>query len=91
MADMEEKPRMEDFEIVMLKPKVSAAEAKPDDFERLAVTAADPLSALLSDAGQAKVKEGYLVLFAAKPGMLTDPEIQARARASSTSEDRSKL
>lgn len=94
MPDMYDKPRMEDFEAVMLPKNISVMEAKPEDFVRVAISASDPLSAILSDAVQAKSKEGggFIALFAAKPGMLTDPEMQARSRAAASHDvDRSKL
>lgn len=82
--------RKEYFEVVLTKPGKSSLEAAPEDFERIGVEAKDPLSAQMSDEIQAKKAEGYTVLFAAKPGVLTDPEIHARSRASSTTFDRTK-
>lgn len=83
--------RKEAFEYVCLKPGKSALTAEPGDFERVFVEATDPLQALMSDEVQAKRKEGYSTLFAAKPGVMTDPEIQARARVSSIRWDKTKL
>lgn len=82
--------RNEYFEVVLVKPGKNALEAAPEDFERLGVTAKDPLSAQMADEVRAKAAEGYAVLFAAKPGVLTDPEIHARSRATSTTFDRTK-
>jgi hypothetical protein len=73
-----EMKRTELFDIVMLKEGVSEFEAKTTDFKRVPVEARDPLQAQMSEA-VAKEK-GYRVLFAAKPGVLTDPEIMARRR-----------
>lgn len=82
--------RLEHFDVVMLKPGKSQMDCTPADFERLPVEARDPLSAQMSEVIREKAKEGYTVLFAAKPGQLTDPEMHARSRASETVFDRSK-
>jgi hypothetical protein len=71
--------RSEPFEVVMLKLGVSEVAAKPEDFRRVPIEATDPLQAMQSDA-VAKT-EGYRPLFAARPGVLTDPEVHARRRA----------
>lgn len=68
----------EQFEVVMLRNSVSDAHALPGDFKRIEVTATDPLAAQMSDLVRAET--GYTVLFAAKPGVMTDPEIHARRR-----------
>lgn len=70
--------RQEDFEVVLIKEGVSDLDAKPDDFKRVPVSASSPLQAEMDD--KCKVK-GYRTMFTAKPGVLTDPEIQARRRA----------
>lgn len=81
---------MEDFEIVLLKDGVNPLSAKTTDFKRIKVTAPDPLSAQMSDAVMAE--KGYKALFAAKPGVMTDPELQARHRELDASTiDRTKI
>jgi hypothetical protein len=78
---MDEPSRKEAFEVVMLKNGAHDLTAKPEDFRRVPVTATDPLQALQSDEVAEAKKDGYYSLFAAKPGVLTDPEIHARARS----------
>lgn len=80
---------LEDFEVVLIKDGVSDLSAKPDDFARVAVQAENPIAAQMRDEAK---KKGFRVLFAAKPGVMTDPEIQARRRAMEGPPiDRSKL
>jgi hypothetical protein len=82
--------RKEMFEVVCCKEGVNTLEAKPEDFKRIAVEAADPLAAQLSDSVREAAK-GYQIMFAAKPGIMTDPEVSARVRQMSPSFDRSKM
>lgn len=75
----------ESFEVVLIKRNISSLTAKPGDFKRIPVVATDPLAAQMSDE-VIKEKE-WLPLFAAPPGVLTDPEIQARQRELSAEVD----
>ncbi len=80
----------ENFEVVLLKKGVSSLTASPDDFKRVAVEASSPLAAHLDDSVLAE--KDYVVLFTAKPGVATEPEIMARRRVMEGSPiDRSKL
>ena len=72
-----EKPRNENFEVVLIKLTASEFTAKPEDFKRVPVDAADPIQALHTP--EANVK-GYRVMWATPPGVLTEPEIMARRR-----------
>jgi len=83
--------RKEAFEVLLVKPGKNVVSAAMDDFERIPVTAADPLAAQLDAAVMAKRQEGYTFLFVAQPGVMTDPEIQARARAHAVAFDRTKV
>lgn len=78
MSDESYPTHTEMFDVVMLKKGISQLTAKPEDFKRVKVTAPDPLSAQMHD--DVLKESGYLALFAAKPDVLTDPEIQASRR-----------
>ena len=77
----EQGTRKEAFDVVMLKNGSHSETATVEDFRRVSVTASDPLQAQMSDEVEAARKDGYYVLFAAKPGVLTDPEVHARRRS----------
>jgi hypothetical protein len=79
---------LENFEVVLIKKGVSDLSAKPEDFKRVPVQASNPLQAQTKDEAQV---DGYHVLFAAKPGVLTDPEIMANRRAIDPPTDPTKL
>ena len=76
----------EQFEVVMLRLGVSPLTALPGDFKRVPIVATDPLAAQLSD--EVRKETGYITLFAAKPGVLTDPEVHARRREMDDTPDR---
>jgi hypothetical protein len=72
-------PREQTFEVVCLKKDVSDGAALPEHFKRITVRADSPYKAQM-DPEVAKQSEGYRVLYAALPGVLTDMEILARQR-----------
>lgn len=81
---------VEQFEVVLLKDGASEFTAKADDFKRVAVDAIDPLAAMLSE--QVGATKGFHALSATKPGVLTDPEVNARRRdLEGPAVDRSKI
>jgi hypothetical protein len=85
------KPRLEHFEVVCIKDGASVLTATPEDFKRIPVDAEDPLAAQMNDEVR-KQAEGHVILFAAKPGIMTDPEVMARSRSFDSNQvDRSKL
>jgi len=69
---------LEDFEVVMLKKGVSELTAGEDDFLRVPVQADQPIAALMKD--EVQNHKTHRPLFAARPGVMTDPEIMARRR-----------
>jgi hypothetical protein len=69
----------ETFEVVLLKKGVSSLTAEPGDFKRIAIEAAAPGIALLDDKIMAEM-DAFVPLFAAPPGVMTEPEIHARRR-----------
>lgn len=78
------------FDVVCLKKGMNELDAKPEDFRRYTVPAADPLEARTEGQKLAE-KDGFDVLHAVPPGHLSDTEQQARSRASVTMTDRSKI
>ena len=74
-----EKPRTEPFDIVMLKRTANELMAKPGDFKRLAVTAADSISARWLPEVVALEKE-YRCIGAVPPGFRTEAEAMAQQR-----------
>lgn len=84
------KPQEQMFDVVCLKAGVNVLTAAPDDFKRIAVQAPDPLAAQMHDDVR-KSADGFTILFSAPPGVMTDPEIQARVRVMSPMTDRSKI
>ena len=73
--------RLEHFEVVMMKSGGPGAHAaKPEDFKRVPVQAADPMNAQFSDEVDAAKKAGFDFVMVAKPGQETEPEMQARHR-----------
>jgi hypothetical protein len=83
--------RMEMFEVVMIRRSTSEFEAKPADYKRVAVEASEPLQAMLDDKVQAEGKD-WRPMCATKPGVYTDPEVNARRREmEGPPVDRSKL
>ncbi len=75
-----EKPRLEHFEVVLIKQSASDLTAKPEDFKRVPVKAADTIAALNDPAVEKELGE-YRRLWATTPGVLTGPEMEARHRA----------
>ena len=71
--------RKEAFDVVMLKNGKHSESAAIEDFRRVPVNATDPLQAQMSD--EVAKQDGYYPILVAKPGVLTDPEIHARARS----------
>jgi hypothetical protein len=71
--------RKEAFDVVMLKNGKHEATATIEDYRRVPVMASDPLQAQMSD--EVAAQEGYYPLRVSRPGELTGPEMQARARA----------
>lgn len=67
------------FEVVLLKRGISSLTAGVGDFKRIPVEASAPGMALLDDKIMAEMGE-YVPLFAAPPGVMTEPEIHARRR-----------
>lgn len=74
-----EKPRTEHFDVVLLKRSVSEFSATPGDFKRIAVEAADPISAQADPKVMEEEKE-YRCLGAVPPGYQTEPEMMAQQR-----------
>lgn len=73
--------RSEEFEVVLIKRGKNPSFAETADFNRIRVTARDPLAAQLSaESDAAQKKFGAVVMHVTKPGMMTDPEIMARQR-----------
>jgi len=77
MSEENEMKREELFEVVLLKEGVSEHDAKTTDFKRVAVSARDPLQALMHKDAEVK---GYRKLMAAKPGIPIEAEVMARRR-----------
>lgn len=71
--------RKEAFEVVMIKNGKTEQSAAIEDFRRVRIDATDPLQAFTHEDVQNM--EGYYPILTAKPGVLTDAEIHARARA----------
>ena len=74
-----EKPRHEPFHVVLLKRTASELTAKPDDFKRIPVAAADPIAAQY-DPAVVKHEKEYRSLGAVPPGFVTEPEAMAQQR-----------
>ena len=74
-------PQQQTFEVVCLKKDVSDGAALPEDFKRVTIKATSPYGAMNTPEVGEVEKTGYRALFAANPGMLTDPEILAQQRA----------
>ena len=81
MPDETYQMRKEAFDVVMIKNGKHEQTAAIEDYRRVPVTATDPLQAQMSDEVAAVAKDGYYPMLVAKPGVLTGPEMQARARA----------
>ena len=73
--------RKEAFEVVMVKNGKNPESAGIEDFRRVPVMATDPLQAQMSDEVEAAKKDVYYPILPGKPGVLTDPEMRARARS----------
>lgn len=81
----------EPFEVVCIREGVNPIAAKPEDFLRVPVEAADPLSARMHDDLVEKAK-GFDPYVAMKPGIMTDMETSAYSRvANGAPTDRSKI
>jgi hypothetical protein len=76
------RPQGENFEVVLVKKGVNPLHAKSDEFKRVPVHANDPTSAVNSDVVTAAAGEGegFVVVMAAKPMVMSDYEHQARLR-----------
>lgn len=67
------------FEVVMIREGVSDLTATTEDLKRIPVEAADPIGAVMSP--EVAGAKGWRPMFAAPPGVPTEPEIMARRRA----------
>ena len=74
-----QKPRTNQFEVVMLKLGVSESTAKRSDILRITVDAPDPVTAKWSPEVVKREKE-YRVVDAVPPGYQTEVEMQANQR-----------
>ena len=71
--------RPQHFEVVMIREGASELTATSEDFRRVPVDAADPIGAVTSK--EAAAVKGWRPMFAAPPGVPTEPEIMSRRRA----------
>jgi hypothetical protein len=78
-SPIESLARPQQFEVVMIRDGVSELTATSDDLKRIAVQAVDPISAVTSK--EVAAVKGWRPMFAAPPGVPTEPEIMARRRA----------
>jgi hypothetical protein len=67
------------FEVVMIRDGVNDLTATTEDLKRIPVQAIDPISAVTSK--EVAAVKGWRPMFAAPPGVPTEPEIMARRRA----------
>jgi hypothetical protein len=74
-----EKPRNENFDVVLIKRTASELMAKRDDFKRIPVQAENTIAAQWLPEVVKEEKE-YRVLTAVPPGFETEPEAMARQR-----------
>ena len=74
-----EKPRNENFEVVLIKLTASEFTAKRSDFLRILVQAPDSITAQW-DPAVVKHEKEYRSLGAVPPGFETEPEANARQR-----------
>lgn len=66
------------FDVVLIKDGVNSMTAKPDDFKRVPVVAADTVQACLHD--DVAKEKGFYPLYAVPPGVMGEPEVLAVRR-----------
>lgn len=79
--------KLEVFDVVLIKKEVGEHAAAEDDFKRVRVEAESSLAAQSHADVEKALPEapGWRVMFVAPPGVTTEPEMQARQRAHTSS------